>query len=330
MPTKIDAVGTFIGEIVESGVGTTKAGKPQWVTRLKAVKKYITSPEDLAHFKAQGVITEEVPQYVDWTPFDEDIVGFLMLYNSTDVFDDTTKMMNYDQLQIATGWEGTSFDALADGSLLNKQILFRVQDKKPYIKEGTQTLVGEGELEIGWIDAADAAPERQLKTLEPDAIAALNAKLKIAPKAKPVAAPAKPAAAKPGKPPAATKPAAPVATAPAQSAPPVATPPVVPAPVPTSPTTTSPSNAAPKPPKAPKKPAAPAAPVAEAKVYPAETTQMDAWNAAIAANPGGDDTKLTDAWIKATQLVGGERDDDTFTPAEWAAVRDAVFVELKK
>lgn len=324
MPTKIDAVGTFIGEIVESGVGTTKAGKPQWVTRLKALKKYITSPEDLAHFKAQGVIAEEVPQYVDWSAFDEDITGFLMLFNSIDVFDASTQMMNYEQLQIATGWDGVAFESLADGTLLTKQILFRVQDKKPYVND-KQVLVGEGELEIGWIDAPDAAPERQLKTLDTSEVAALSAKLKMGPKVKPAAAPAKPAAAKPATKPVAPKPAAakPAATPAVPSAPPVATPPVAAAPAPTSPKTTSPSSG-----KPPKKTTAPA-PAAEETTYPAETTQMDAWNAAIAAN-GADDSKLTDAWIKATQLIGGERDDDTFTPAEWASVRDAAIEELKK
>ena len=307
---KIDTVGTYIGEIVESGVGTTKAGKPQWVTRLKAVQKYINEPSDMEFFK----LTE--PAYVDWTANGEDIVGFLLLFNSVDVFDASTQMMNYEQLQIATGWDGTSFDALQDGSLIGKQILFRVQEKKPYTNPETGKTTGEGELEIGWIDAENAAPERQLKSVDADTIKSLNAKLgsiskkPVAP-AKPAAA-AKPAATKPGKPAATPQPvAAPVAPPATPSAPAAATP-------------------APKaPPKAKAKPAPVETPAEEsAPAFPAETDQLSAWAAVTAANKSGDDTKLQDAWIAGCQEVGGDRDEDDFTPADWAKVRDAVFVKL--
>ena len=55
---QIDTVGTYLGTIVESGVGVTKNGFPQWVVRFQATKKYIVEASDLAFFK----LTE--PAYV--------------------------------------------------------------------------------------------------------------------------------------------------------------------------------------------------------------------------------------------------------------------------
>jgi hypothetical protein len=184
--SKIDSIGTYVGEIVESGLGTTKNGFPQWVARLKATKKFVDSPEDLAHFS----LTE--PGYVDWSGFDEEIVAFMVLFKDKDEFSKDTALLNYEQLQLATGWDGSEFDTLANGSLLKKSILFRV---------GENTYEGKTSLRVDWIDNESASPERQLKTLDMAEVKNLAAKLKINKVVKP-AAPAKP-----GAKPAATKPA---------------------------------------------------------------------------------------------------------------------------
>jgi hypothetical protein len=314
---KIDSVGVFIGEIVESGVSTTqKSGYPQWVARLKAVKKYIDIAEEITHFGLEG------PGYVDWSSFNEDIVCYLVLFNNEKA------LLNYEQVQLATGWDGAEFEGLSDPKLIGKQILFRT---------GENTYNDKTDIQVDWVDAADAPPQRQLKTLAPDDLKALSNKFLGA--IKKVAAPAKPAApTKPGKQIVALQKAGLIAsptsaagvakvTTPAA----VTTAPVAAAPV----TTPAPVAAAPaSPPKAPKAKAAktspPVAEKAPAAVVsaPAETNQMDAWAYVIANKGENDDGVVEEAWIDACKEVGGEREEETFTGNEWAKIRDIVLKDI--
>lgn len=313
--SKIDSVGVFIGEIVESGVNTTqKNSYPQWVARLKAVKKYIDIPDEIKHFGLEG------PGYVDWSSFNEDIVCYLVLFNNEKA------LLNYEQVQLATGWDGAEFEGLTDPKMIGKQLLFRT---------GENTYNDKTDIQVDWVDAADAPPQRQLKTLPADDIKALSSKFlgaikKVAAPAKP-AAPTKPAAVatKPGKAPASPTPAAGVAKPTTTAA--VTTAPVVAAPV----TTPAPVAAAPAvPPKAPKAPkAAKAPPVAEkapaaVAAAPAETNQMDAWNYVLANKGDNEDGVVEDAWIAACKEVGGEREEETFTGNEWAKIRDIVLKDI--
>lgn len=292
MPNKIDSAGTYIAEITEHSLGQTQKGFPQFVARFKAVQKYVGDTAGLEHFK----LTEA--SYVDWSSFDEEIMGYLVLFNADKA------LMNYEQLQIATGWDGTEFDSLNNASLVGKKVLIRVEE---------DTYEGKTSLKVQWIDAPDAAPERTLKALDPAAVTALASKFLVG-KAKPVAAAsaaAKPAATKPGKP----------AAAPSASA--TSTVSSAPAPATTPPT-------APKPPKAAKKEPAPAAEEQPAKpTLSVETSQADAWGAVISRKGNVDDTAIQDAWIAACQLVGGDRDEDDFTLKDWAGVRDQVIAALK-
>jgi hypothetical protein len=92
MPSKVDSIGTYIFEVKESGLTTTKNGFPQWVARLKATKKYVETPEDMKHFSL------DTPGYVDWSSFDEEIVAYLVLFKSKDEFSKDTALLNYEQL----------------------------------------------------------------------------------------------------------------------------------------------------------------------------------------------------------------------------------------
>lgn len=299
---KIDGKGTYLGTIAESGVGETKNGKPQWVVRLAATQKYITDAAELTHFQ----LTE--PGYQVWDSFGEDITGFLMLFNSNETFDASTQMKNYEQLQIATGWDGQAFDSLADGNLIGKEILFRVQDKKPYVNDKGDT-IGEGELEIGWIDHKDAAPERTLKSLDASGIKALNAKLKGV-KISPKAVAAKPVSAGTPKPTTTNAAATPVAPVAVQSAP----------------------VAAAKPPKA--KAAPKPTPVEEpaeeqSDGLPTEITKEAAWVYVNSKKGDVSDGELADAWLVACEEAGNGRIEDEFTTKDWARVRDIVLKEWK-
>lgn len=306
--SQIDSVGAFLGDIVESGLTLSKkSGYPQWVARIKATKKYVTEASELAHFK----LTE--PAWVDWN-FDEDTLAYMVLFKSATSFDAESKLLNYEQLQLATGWDGSSFDALSDGTFIGKTILFRVEENN---------YEGKTSLQVNWIDAADAAPERQLKTLDLSEVKKLSALLTItktkAP-AKPVAA--VPATAKPvGRPPK-----APVGTPTTAATPaaPVATPDAA-APVATA--TTAPKSTPPK-----RKAAAipPPPPVTDAiPGLPAETTQNDAWEFIQAHKGDNEDSVVQEAWMAACgEAAPGQADDSQFTPAIWARVRDLVIKDL--
>lgn len=307
---EIDTEGTFLATIIEHSLGVTKKGFPQLIARLHADQKFVGDTDGMKHFG----LTE--PGYVDWSSFNEDIVGYMVLFNSKDVLDDSTKMLNYDNLQRATGWDGASFSSLNSGEYVGKQVLIRIEAGKPYTDANGNQKPG-GKLQVNWIDAVDASPERSLKALDTAQVNSLNSLLKINRAAKPAAA-AKPVAAKPGKPAAAA--AIPAPTAVTQATPSASA---------------SAAPSAPKPPKKTAKKVEAPAPAAEettgeeVAALPPEVTKDVAWNTLMARKGTHDDTEVTDSFIKGCQAVGGETDDDDFTTTMWAQVRDFVLAELK-
>lgn len=287
MSNRIDSTGTYLGTIVEHSLGETKNGFPQFIVRVKADEKYVADTDGLAHFK----LTE--PQYVDWSSFDEEQLGYLVLFKSKDQLDDSTKLLNYEQLQLATGWEGTSFDDLNNGKFVGKKILFRVEENE---------YQGKVSLQMNWIDSVDAAPERSLKSLDVNKVKGLNALLKTTVKKSPAPVAAKPA--KPGKP---------------------AVSPTTAAPAPSTPTAAAAPKTAPKAPKAPK------APPASAPATP-ELTKTEAWDALLASPAAGEveDSEIETAWLTASTEVLADRTEDKATSADWAAIRDSAIAKLVK
>lgn len=297
MPKKIDTAGTYLGTIVESALGMTKKGYPQGIWRLKADKKYIEAPSEVEHYTKQEVLKGEAG-YVDYASFDEEALGYLVLFNSAESFvtegEGKTSLMNYEQIQIATGWTGAEFDSFNNGFFVGKQVLFRVDED---IYDNKQTF------KVNWVDAPDASPVRQLKALDADKVKALNSKLVI------VKGVAKPAAAKP----AAAKPAAPK---------PMTTTPAAATPAPQAAAPPAPTAAKPPPGKRPK------APETTASGQPAECSQADAWAYVIENKGDNEDQVVEEAWVSITSEVGGSKNEAEITPAEWAKVRDLVLKDL--
>lgn len=313
MPENVDRAGVFIFEVVESAIGVTQKNQyPQWVSRLKTVQKWVDSEEEMKHFELKE------PAYVEW--LDQDIIAYICLFNSASEFTvegkGRTAMLNYDQLKLALGWDGTEFDTLADGSMIGKKIQGRVEE---------DTYMEKTSLKVQWIDAADAPATRSLKSLAPDAVAALTAKLKL--NVKKMVAPAKPATAvKPGKPSAGS-------TAAGTAAASVVTPAVNAASAPTATTTTtSPSEPA-KAPKAPKAatkatPPPPAASKEESTGLSKTTTKIAAWEHIFSVKGETTDGDVEGAWLAACGEVGENKDEDKFTEEDWAKVRDIVLKDL--
>jgi len=285
MPT-IDQAGVYRGPIDEITVNTTKKGYPQAVARFKANERYVETEELMKHFNL------EQPGWVDWSSYGEDIIGYLVLFNDADRFDDDSKLMNYEQLQLALGWDGLSFESLTDDTYVGKQVLFRV-DEDEY--------QGNVKLRVNWVDEYDAPPQRELKKLDADKLKDLSSKLKIK-------GASKPAVAKPGAKPAApaAKPAAKPAATPTQTSPPPA-PPSPPASEPESETTEA---------------------EAPSSGLPAESDKLSVWNYLFEIRDDQSDQDVTDAFTAACHSVGGDKDEDAFTGTDWAEVRDTVISDL--
>jgi len=342
---QLDMAGVYRGEILESALGETKKGFPQAVLRLKALEKWVEDLAGMKHFD----LTE--PGWVDWSSFDENIVAYLVLFNSTEVFEPgQTDLKNYGQLKTATGWNGEEFDSLGDGALIGKKLLFRLEDHEYQGKLG---------LQVNWIDAWDAPPTRELKSLDAAAIKNFNSKLKITRSVRPASAPAKPAAV--------VKPPAPspsvnmgkMAKAQADAAAARAVDPMLGAGV-SKPTTATPAAAetgssmatplaatkrspgrprknatVPPPPPAPIPVPAPVVlpPAVDESPdlstgFPGECTQIEGWDHVCNNKGDNSDTDIEKAWIDSCTEVGGDKDEAEFTPADWARVRDLVIKDL--
>jgi len=336
---QLDTAGTYRGEILESALGETKKGFPQAVLRLKALEKWVEDPAGMKHFD----LTE--PGWVDWSSFDENIVAYLVLFNSTEVFEPgQTDLKNYGQLKTATGWNGEEFDSLGDGALIGKKLLFRLEDHEYQGKSG---------LQVNWIDAWGAPPTRELKSLDAAAIKNFNSKLKITRSVRPASAPAKPAA--PVKPPTpgpsvnmekmakaqadaaearanAESDAVEAAEADEMLADDAAAKKAEKAAAPTAPRKAGrPRKAAvlPPPPPAPAvlPPAVDESPDLSTGL-PGECTQIEGWDHVCNNKGDNSDTDIQKAWIDSCIEVGGDKDEAEFTPADWARVRDLVIKDL--
>jgi len=325
MSTKIDSAGVYRGPIKEATLGTTKKGYPQYIVRLHANEKYVEDQAELEHFVNENVIEEATPQWVNWADFDEDIVAFLVLFNDAESFDENSILMNAEQLELAVGWDATEFDSLNDGSNVGKEIQFRVEE---------DDYNGQVKLKVNWIDAYDASPTRELKQMDKDDVKSLSSKLKMNKKKKPASAskPGKPSTSKPASKPASNaKPASSESSeneesfaesvereereykeqqAKEQEQ------------AESSETNSSESST---PPSRTTKTQSP-----DSGSAPSEgCSKLDAWQAACDAKGEHTDKEAEEAFIAGINDVSTERDDESFTPQEWAHVRDFAVNKLK-
>lgn len=169
---QIDRTGSFRGYAIDSGMGQTKNGFPQWIASLQAVEYY----------------DEETEQWVDWSQYDvNEITGYFCLFGG-----DGNPTLTAKQLQKALGWSGESFQALcADYS--TTLIQWRVEERT--YKDNTS-------LQVTWVDHADAEPGRTIQKLDNDDVKKLDAKYAAALKKlsggpKPKTVPVKPTTPKP-------------------------------------------------------------------------------------------------------------------------------------
>jgi hypothetical protein len=293
----IDRVGTFRGTILEHAVSTTKNGFPQFVVKVQATEYY----------------DEEGQAWVPWSEYEAQITGFLVLFAEK-------VCLNHEQVQKAVGWDGVSYAGLNDLDLKGKVVLFRVEEN---------TYEGKTNIQMRWIDSADADPTRTLKKLDPAALKGLDAKFavkKAAPAKAPVKAPTPPPRATP-------KPAAdptPAASEPAtdgpseQSTTPPVSEPATPA---TSPT--APSGKPSEPPKPPARRGRPPKAKGPADGLPTVCGKDDAWAKVVELKTDAcTDDMLGEAWVNAAEAVAPDIDEADITPDQWAVIRDRTLDKI--
>jgi len=276
--------GTFRGTPTQWGVTETANGNPQFVVELSALEYYAETADELSHFG----ITE--PGWVDWSAYNESLTGYLVL------FTDKGPLLNYEQLQKALGWDGSSFEALATSDWSTVSILFRVEENE---------YNGKVSMQVKWVDRHDADPVRQLRTLDAAALKGLDGKFagrltgrkKEAPArvaAVPAATPAKPA-----------KPAKPTATA------------------------------KPKPAAAPAAKGPPSVPAKtdiaeELDAVLDGCTKEAAWASVNQRCSAAGDDAIGAAWVEVALGIAETtgKDESDFTNEEWGQVRDDVIAQL--
>ncbi len=297
---EIDRIGCFRGNIVESGVGATKNGYPQFTGRFHAKQKWV---DDKAEFEAFG-ITE--PSWVDWSEYDQYLTGFLVLMTEDKDTHAPKEIFHMDALRKALGWDGASFGTLGSTDWSGKDITFWVEENE---------YQGNVSLRVNAVAEADASPNRTLRTLDASGLKDLDAKFagilagnKKA--ATPATAPAK-APAKPGTPPAAGKPAPGKPAAPGAKA-------AAPTAAASAPASTKTPPKATTPPKVTKP--APSAPADTSEASASAETQETAWNKVLAGKGAATDDQMAEKWIDACTAIAPGKDETTMTSEEWTAV----------
>lgn len=276
----IDKVGTYLGYATSHGVDTSSGGHPQLILQCEATHYY----------------DEDVEDYVEVADNPE-LRAYSVLYGKAQ-----KPLRNCEQVKKVFGWDGLSFQALAEMDISEIRFLFRVEEN---------TYQDNTTLQISWIDVDTASPTRQISSLDTKDLQDLDAKYGLAKVAK-KGGPKKPKTAKP-KPPTVAKPKSPTTAKPkAEKA-----------------KATKPVKPAPKAPAPAPKATEPVVEETEPEGTPGSTTRDDAWkyiseqipDAAFGNEP--DDARAL-AWTKAIEKIHGGPDDDTLTGEEWFKVQDEI------
>ncbi|KKN64859.1 hypothetical protein LCGC14_0486930 [marine sediment metagenome] len=278
----IDKAGTYLGYAPIHGVDESSGGYPQLVLQCEATHFY----------------DEEVEDYVEVS--DQELRAYLVLYGK-----EKKPLRNCEQVKKVFGWDGASFQALAEKDLTEIRFLFRVEPN---------TWDGETKLQVSWIDVDTASPTRQITSLDTKDLQSLDKKFGLVMAGKKGETKVKPKGA-PSVPKASTKKADAkkvdkkkenvsglTGGTVDQTA----------ADTPPGSVTSSPSAPAPK---------------VEEKT--GKTTRDNAWayieeqipEAALSA----DDRAVE--WTKAIEKIHGGPDDDTLTPEEWFDVQTLIVSE---
>ncbi len=268
----IDKTGTYLGYVTASGVDKSSGGFPQLIIDCETTHIYDPEVEDYVEVEAQ------------------ELRAWLVLYGKNQ-----KPIFNCEDVKKVFGWDGMSFQTLAEMDLTQTRFMFRVS---------LNTYKDDGSMQIDGIDVDTASPTRGISSLDVKDLQNLDSTFGLAkvakktdPKKKPTGKPTVPGATK--------KKTTPKKDAKLKNDP---------APVPV-PQATIEEKAT------------------EEKVVKEEktgsTTRDDAWNYISEQIPeralSADDRAV--AWTKAIETIHGGPDDDTLTGEEWFKVQQHIIAE---
>lgn len=159
----IDRIGRFRGVPTQGIMGESTGGFPQFVVQFLATEYY----------------DAEKNLWIDWTPFQQTMKAYLILFNASKA------LLNYEQVMKAFNWDGADLAALQSEDFGDLIVQFEVKEN---------LYNGKINLRIEWIDSADANPLSggggNLTPMDTGKLKALSAKygqfMKVAAKIAPV------------------------------------------------------------------------------------------------------------------------------------------------
>ncbi len=275
---RIDREGIFKARVIEHAVTQTRNGFPQWQASVYLVAKF---DEEAAE-----------PVWIDWSEYNMSVPVYSVLCNNDQ------KLLNWENVERATGWDGNSFQSLDGLDLTDHVIQVRIEE---------DTYDGKTRLKVQWVDAADSDPYgNRVKKLAVAELQTLSAKFSAFASKKSAPVPVKRGGTS-------TKPMPTVPTAPKKVDPSAVEAPAT-APVADS----SPAPVADS--------ASTVAPVVHKKLTTVKNKET-AWAYVVDNAPtGGSEEVVNDAWIKNVQKLN--KDEATFTAKDWKAVADTAVTTL--
>ena len=176
MANAVDRCGTFrFDGVLETGVSENRDDKGALKSVTFSVRLIMDEYWD-----------EEEQQWVDWSEYDMETVGFLNLFYRDKKTGNIISSMTFEQVTKVFGWDGRSIKQLADGDYSQLRGQIRIAEntyehaKSPF--------------QVVWLDVFDANPVRQLKKLDSAGVSKLDKELALVLQASgkaPVAASAK-------------------------------------------------------------------------------------------------------------------------------------------
>lgn len=141
---QINVAGTFRGEVLDRGIGTSTNGYPQLVLQVRAEEQY----------------DEDAKVWSTCEPMET--TGYLTLVGGSG-----KATRSAQQAMKAFGWDGATWSDLQTKEDLADHVQFRMKE---------DTYNDRVSIKLDWIDAYDANPSRSVGKLDPGALKALDSK----------------------------------------------------------------------------------------------------------------------------------------------------------
>ena len=152
MSNQVDRTGTFrFDQVLECGVSKTKNGFPSFNVRLRLNEFF----------------DEDEGTWVDWLPAEAEQTAYFTLFGKNKKTKVLEPCLNHSQIMKVFGWDGKSFQLLANADYSGIKGQLRIGDST---YDGAKS-----PFQVDWIDVYDADPVRQLRKLEANELKDLDA-----------------------------------------------------------------------------------------------------------------------------------------------------------